>query len=65
VSVQIKMTKNKESFYMLSKADGGTKASISITDCFLRVRRNQVSPAVYAQHLMELEKTTAKYPVNR
>jgi hypothetical protein len=59
ISVQIKLTKNKEKFFMLSKKS--ITSSVSIRDCFLRVRRNQVSPAVYAQHLMELEKTTAKY----
>lgn len=62
VSVQIKLSRQSPEFYMVGST---TDCHLIIQDCFLRVRRNRVNPSIYANHLMMLEKTTAKYPVER
>lgn len=62
VSVQIKFTRHDSTFYLMGS---NNDAHIVCQDAFLRIRRNKVNPAIYANHLMQLEKTTAKYPVSR
>jgi hypothetical protein len=63
VSVQIKLSRHEPKFYIMAEQD--PNAHVVVTEAFLRVRRNRVNPSVYANHLMMLEKQTAKYPLDR
>jgi hypothetical protein len=62
VNITIKLTRTEPNFYLMGK---GENHKIIISDCFLRVRRVQISPSTMLQHAMALEKTTAKYPIRR
>ncbi|KAK3927619.1 hypothetical protein KUF71_015904 [Frankliniella fusca] len=61
-SLRIKLTRNRDSFALMS-----TKASekIKLLDVKLFVRRVTISPSVLLAHAQALEKSPAKYPVNR
>ncbi|KAK3916679.1 hypothetical protein KUF71_006330 [Frankliniella fusca] len=61
-SLRIKLTRNRDSFALMS-----TKASekIKLLDVKLVVRRVTISPSVLLAHAQALEKSHAKYPVNR
>lgn len=65
VSVQLKLTRARPDFYLLSKSDLQGQISAQIDDCFLRIRRVKVSPSIMMHHAMALEKTAAKYPIKR
>jgi hypothetical protein len=63
VSVQIKLSRHEPKFYLMAEQE--VDAHIVVSEAFLRVRRNRINPSVYANHLMMLEKQTAKYPLDR
>jgi hypothetical protein len=62
VNVTIKLSRTRPDFYLMGK---GEDHKIIISDCFLRVKRVRVSAATMLQHALELERTTAKYPMKR
>lgn len=61
-NIRLKLTRNKPEFYLVGTLEG---AFATIGNCFLRVRRVKISPALMLEHAMALEKTHAKYPVKR
>ena len=62
VELRIKLTRNKDAFTLMSTA--GTE-KIKLLDATLYVRKVVVSPSVLLGHAQALEKSPAKYPVNR
>lgn len=63
VDVKIRLTPSKHTFNQMSD---GTKTTVSvITHASLFVRKVKLNPAVVVAHAKALEKTTAKYPLNR
>lgn len=65
VGVQVKLTRQRPEFYLMGDPEQVSKSTIQIEDCFMRVRRVKVSPSIMYHHAMELERTTAKYPIKR
>lgn len=61
-NIKIKLTRNKPEFYLMGSLEN---AFATISNCFLRVRRVRVSPSLMNEHALELEKTNAKYPIQR
>jgi hypothetical protein len=62
VEMRIKLTRNKDAFTLMSTA--GTER-IRLLDATLYIRKVTVSPSVLLAHAHALEKSPAKYPVNR
>jgi hypothetical protein len=61
VDMKIKLIRSKPEFCLLG--DGEFKVSLEYASLF--VRKVRVSPGVVLGHAKSLEKTTAKYPINR
>lgn len=61
VDMKIKLIRSKSEFCLLG--DGSFKAVLEHASLF--VRKVRVSPGVVLGHAKSLEKTTAKYPINR
>ncbi len=61
VSLQIKITKNNNNFYML----GDNKFAFNYEDVFLRIKRQIISPSVMAALTKVSEQTSFKYPLKR
>jgi hypothetical protein len=59
INVQLKLTRSRTEFCFM----GDASPQISIEDTFLRVRRVKVAASEMLRHALELEKTTAKYPI--
>ena len=62
VDVKIKLIRSKPEFCLLAAAEN---FKVSLEHASLFVRKVRVSPGVVLGHAKSLEKTTAKYPVNR
>lgn len=63
VDISLKFTRTKEDFCLFGSSTEDYK--VLIDNAFLKVRRQTISPAVMAAHLLALERTTAKYPIKR
>jgi hypothetical protein len=62
VEMRIKLTRSRDAFVLMSTA--GTER-IRLLDATLYVRKVTVSPSVLLAHAQAIEKSPAKYPVNR
>ncbi len=62
VTLRIKLTRSRDAFALMSTK--GTE-KIKLLDFKLFIRRVNVSPSVLLAHAQALEKSPAKYPVNR
>ena len=62
VDVKIKLIRSKPEFCLLGEGDD---FKISLENASLFVRKIRVSPGVVLGHAKSLEKTSAKYPINR
>lgn len=63
VDVKIRLTPSKHAFHQMS--DGTTTTVSQITHASLFIRKVKLNPAIVLAHGKALEKTTAKYPLNR
>ena len=61
VDIKMVFTKSSPNFCLI----GNAPAVFRIKDTFLRVRLVKISNAVILTHAIALERTTAKYPINR
>ncbi|XP_041453162.1 uncharacterized protein F54H12.2-like [Lytechinus variegatus] len=64
VDLKLKFNRSKDSFCLLS-SDANPKYKVVIDKAALYVRRVKVNPSVMISHAKTLEKSTAKYPVNK
>ncbi|XP_041452656.1 uncharacterized protein F54H12.2-like [Lytechinus variegatus] len=64
VDLKLKFNRSKDSFCLLS-SDVNPKYKVVIDKAALYVRRVKVNPSVMISHAKTLEKSTAKYPVNK
>ncbi|XP_034243508.1 uncharacterized protein F54H12.2-like [Thrips palmi] len=62
VEMRIKLIRNRDAFTLMSTA--GTER-IKLLDATLYIRKVAISPSVMLGHAQALEKSPAKYPVNR
>lgn len=62
VELRIKLTRNRDAFSLMSTA--GTER-IKLLDATLYIRKVIVSPSILLSHAQALEKSPAKYPLNR
>lgn len=62
VDVRIRLSRADPKFYLIGELDS---AMALITNCFLRVRRVDVSPSLMLHHESMLANNNAKYPFNR
>lgn len=62
VEMRIKLIRNRDAFTLMSTA--GTE-KIKLLDATLYIRKVAVSPSIMLAHAQALEKSPAKYPVNR
>ena len=65
VNVTIKLTKSKESFYLMANPLMTKALTVILDSAVLKVRRVSISPSVMMAHSLALEKTNAKYPIKR
>lgn len=63
VDLKVKLIRNDPSFSLMN--DEGTDFKVKIMRAALFIRKVKVSPTLLSSHMKALEKTTAKYPVNR
>lgn len=63
VDLSIELTKSKPSFYLIG--DDANEYIFNFEECFLRLRRQIISPSVMAAHALAAEQTTFKYPMKR
>jgi len=61
VDVKVILTRNKDAFCLM---DDGT-FKIKVKELYLLVRKVRLNPAVRLAHVKALEKSPAKYPINR
>ncbi|XP_071489536.1 uncharacterized protein F54H12.2-like [Diadema antillarum] len=64
VDLKIKLNRSKDAFCLLSSTENA-RYKIKIESAALYVRRVKTSPTIMLNHARALEKTTAKYPVNK
>jgi hypothetical protein len=64
VNIQVKLTKSKESFYLLSESPD-PKVKFQFLDATLYVRKIKSSPNILLAHSKALTKTNARYDVTR
>ena len=64
VPIKIKLVRSRNPFCLVSSAEN-PNFKVIIEECMLRVRRVNVSPSIVMTHSQSLQKTTAKYPINR
>ncbi|XP_071476684.1 uncharacterized protein F54H12.2-like [Diadema antillarum] len=64
VDLKIKLNRSKDAFCLLSSTENA-RYKIKIESAALYVRRVKTSPTIMLNHAKALEKTTAKYPVNK
>lgn len=62
VDVKLRLVRSKPSFFLISST---ADYNVHIDHASLFVRKVRVNPAVAIGHAKALEKTTAKYPINR
>ena len=63
INVKIKLTRNKDSFCLMTSED--EQYRIKIVNAVMRIRKVKVSSSVYLAHANVLESSTAKYPIKR
>jgi hypothetical protein len=63
VDLSIELTKSKASFYLIG--DDVNEYIFNYEECFLRLRRQIISPSVMAAHALAAEQTNFKYPMKR
>jgi hypothetical protein len=62
VNIQVKLTKSKESFYLLSESPD-RKVKFQFLDAALYVRKIKPAPNILLAHSKALSKTNARYDV--
>jgi hypothetical protein len=63
VEVNLQMTRSPNNFNLIANQDGIYK--VDFLSAYLKVRRIVLSPSIMLNHAMQLEKTTAKYPIKK
>ena len=63
VVVRIRLSRNKDTFCLMS--DAAATFKVKILDCKLYVRKVKISPSVFTAHNKALEGGNAKYPIRR
>ena len=63
VGITLELTKSKPEFYLIG--DSTDAYHFVFEECFLRIRRQVISPSVMAAHALTAEHATYKYPVKR
>lgn len=64
VSLDIKLTKAKEAFYILSES-ADSKARFQFLDAALYVKKVKPAPSILMSHMKALEKVNARYDITR
>ena len=65
VDLKIKMTRSKPDFCLMSPADPAPEYKIILDHASIFIRKVKVSPGVLLGHAKALEKSSAKYPIDR
>lgn len=63
VDIRINLTRSNPKFVLMTPTE--VDAQIIVLEAILHVRKMKISPAVMNAHSLALQKTSAKYPINR
>jgi len=63
VAISLTLTKSSPSYYLMG--DDALDYNFNYEECFLRIRRQTISPSVMAAHATIAEEATFKYPLKR
>ena len=63
VGIRIRLSRNKDTFCLMS--DAAATFKVKILDCKLHVRKVKISPSVFIAHKKSLGKRKRKYPIRR
>jgi hypothetical protein len=64
VNIQVILSQSDPGFFLMGKGLP-TTLSVEIENCYLQVRRVNVSDSIAVNHALQLEKTAAKFPIKR
>ncbi len=65
VNIQVILSRSDPNFFLMALGLPTNQLSVEIENCYLQVRRVNVSDSMAVNHALQLEKTSAKYPIKR